>query len=176
MRQECSVCAGPHVVAIDALLTSRERGQEAIAAEFGLSQSTISRHLIHCRPELRVGALEASAAPLVGRIGADVTAIEERLDWLEVRLRRALDAIDTLQDYRNVARIARELMRVVEVRVRLLRSREAPPAVVSEAKGAVEALQDLILRALADLPEARARVADALLAAPPSAEVPPTHE
>ncbi len=173
---QCTICLHPECTAIDTLLASGERPQEAIASEYGLSQSAVSRHLREHRPDLLARTAEEQAAPLVGRVDPSLTAVLDRLTWLDERLAAGLTAVIAAKDWKLVPRYARELIRVAEVRLRHHRGLPSDNPAVSEARGAVEAFQELILRALADHPEARARVADALMASAPSPEVPPTHE
>src|SRR5687768_7498010 len=163
--RRCQLCLHPDRERFEALLIDDGRPQTEVAALAGISQSCVSRHLSH-----HVGAVlstaERAAAGLLGTHRLLETEPGRRLVELRELLLKAMRAAETGGELKLVPRFGREVYRCLELEVRLTGGQPLPgdreTGEAAEQRGAIKALAGVMLAALSDHPEARARVADAL--------------
>ena len=168
MMQTCQVCLHPERAAIDALLRARKLTQEQVGAQFGISQSAVSRHM-RKHLALRVRQLERWVEPLVGEVPDDIHDLRTRLAKIEEMLWRGTALAEAARELKLLPHFARQLTRCLELVKLFDPGQQEAAAQLAEAQGAVAVLQAVILQALADNPEARQKVAAALVASQESA-------
>ena len=153
MSRTCSVCGHAEREAIDAAIVAGESYRD-ITARFGVSGGAIGRHRAHVAGVLA----EAQAAQDVAR-GDDLLA---KVAVLEADAKRLQDTAEKGGDIRTALVAVRELVRIVEVLARLQGELQDGAPVNILVNPQWVSIRAVIVAALADYPEARQRVVEAL--------------
>lgn len=158
IESQCKVCQHPARVAVEQAIVSG-RAMSAIATDHGLSKDSVRRHRDrHLAPSMR-GAM-ASAGERGGR-----TALG-RLESLYDRAEAILTAAEQGGQGALALGAVRELRSVVELLARITGELDERPTVTVNVLQSPEwlGLQSQILTALHAFPDARASLADVLIA------------
>lgn len=158
IESQCKVCQAPGRTAIEQALVAG-RAMSSIAADHGLSKDSVRRHRDrHLAPAMR-GAM-ASVGDRGGR-----TALT-RLESLYDRAEAILTAAEQGGQGALALGAVRELRSVVELLARITGELDERPTVTVNVLQSAEwlGLQSQILAALHAFPDARASLADVLIA------------
>lgn len=158
MPRVCTICAHRERAAIDEALATRTGSLRSVAAQFGVSLTSLRRHAETHLPAQLVRAAEAQEVAHGGSLLAQVHHLHARALALLATAESANDRTGAIQAIRE-ARGCIELLAKMEGQ---LREREAATVNVLVAPDWVR-LRGVILAALRDDPEAAQRVAAALI-------------
>jgi len=153
MPRHCTACGHPEREAIDAAIAAGE-SYRTIAAQFGLSPSVLTRHKAHI-------AAAIAHAQSVEAIDAG-RAILAKIAALEADAKRLQDAAERAGDLRTAIAAVREMRGIVELLAKLQGEPQEGPAVNIVLSPEWLAVRAAVMGALAEYPEARARVVEAL--------------
>ena len=156
MPRVCTVCAHPDHERIDASLVSGEPNRR-IAAQHGLTEQALRRHRADHVPAAM--ALAAEAAEM-----AHADDLLGQVRRLQARVLTILDRTESTGDLRTALGAIREARGNVELLAKLLGHLNDAPQVNVMVSPEWLSVRAVILAALATFPEARAAVAERLLA------------
>lgn len=156
MPRTCTICGHPERDAIDAALVAGQPFRR-VAAQYAVTEQAIRRHRKAHLPAALAKAQEAEEAARADDLLAQLRA-------LTAEAHRIKDRAERTGDYRTALAGVRELVRIVELLAKLrgeLNERAQINVLVAPEWLAVRAA---LMAALAAYPEARAAVAEQLLA------------
>jgi hypothetical protein len=159
MPQACTVCSNPDAVLINEALVLYKQSNRSIAQQYNVHHSAVQRHREHI-PELLV---KASLAQEV----ADADLLLEKLQGLEDDARVALEATRSKEEWRTylaaISEIREQIKLLAQVSGKLAEVQiNTQVNVALTAHPDYRKYEDAIALALADYPEARWAVAEAL--------------
>ena len=158
MPRRCTVCDHPERAQIDRALVTDQAGYRSIAGRFQLSPPSLYRHACEHLPERLAKAKEAKeAAEADSLLGEARTLQKATLHILGTAMRSG--------DHRTALSAVREARGNLELLGKLLGELQSGATVTVNilASSQWRTLQAVILEALSDYPDARTRVATALL-------------
>jgi transposase-like protein len=156
MPRPCTVCAHSDLDAIDAALVAGGSLRD-IARRFGLSKDAVARHRDEHLPAALTEARDAEDAARADDLLAQVRQ-------LQVRAHRILDRAEQTGDLRTALGAIREARGNLELLAKLLGELNDQPTVNVMVSPEWVSIRTVIIAALGPYPEARAAVADRLLA------------
>lgn len=149
----CSCCTSKHAGAIDAALANGE-AKSSIARRYGVSRWAVQRHAEHLVEGVLVEVESAGAGELHN--------LDGRLVALEAVLQRALDQAIASGKTTALLGASKEIRMTIESIAKLRGQIDTRPTVNVLAVPEFRSVMTVMLAALADFPEARFRVAQAL--------------
>ena len=156
MPMACSICTHPHRDVIDTDLASGVPNRR-IAARYAVTEQALRRHKANHLPAALAKAAEATQV-------ASADALLREVSRLHGRAVGIIDRAERTDDLRAATGAIREALRCVELLARLSQQLDDTPAVNISVMPAWDGIRTTVVEALAAYPEARAAVADRLLA------------
>jgi hypothetical protein len=156
MPRSCTICTDPERDAIDAALVAGEPFRR-VAAQYSLTEQAIRRHRKAHLPAALTKAQEAKEAARADDLLAQLQA-------LTAEAHRIKNQAERTGDYRTALAGIRELVRIVELLAKLRGELDERPQLNVLVAPEWLAVRAALMAALASYPEARAAVAEQLLA------------
>jgi hypothetical protein len=156
MPRTCTICTHPERDVIDAALVAGEAFRR-VAARYKVTEQAIRRHRKAHLPEVLIKAQEAAEA-------ARADDLLAQLRDLTAEAHRIKDRAERTGDYRTALAGIRELVRIVELLAKLRGELDERPQLNVLVVPQWLAVRAALVAALASYPEARAAVAEQLLA------------
>jgi hypothetical protein len=155
--RSCTVCLLPELTAVNRALMRGSPGLAELGRKHHVSPQALTRHKAHL-PPAQVEAQSVAA-------GDHGSALVAELRALQLTLSDLLGMARSQGDFRGATAVVRECSRVVEMIGRMEGALTPPPAIQVNLHQSVEyqVVIGKVIEALQGWPEAKQRVADALL-------------
>jgi hypothetical protein len=155
MPRTCTVCSHPNRDDIEDAVVIRSQGKRRIAAQHGVTEQALRRHIREHLPALLALARDAERA-------ARADSLLDRIEALQARTLAILEATEETEDHRVALAAIREARGNLELIGEVTKELDRTPTLNLHLNPEYIEARTIIIQALEPFPEAREAVVGAL--------------